>query len=359
MSRTFRTSAFALSLFLSACSSGTTSQGTSSGGTNGTTSGTSTPSPVSTLASFIQEESCTAPPTSVAVSPDGQIFTVAGMLLQITPDGGSIEILPFHQGIVAVTASSANVFISEGKPIALYTEASYNQTYLAGGSSGCSNGIDGIDGGVGFSIGTALAADAQDNLYLADWSSTLSGCTRIRKVDSEGNTSTVAGSGAAGFMDGPASIAQFDEPSGIAVDISTHNLYVSDSFNNRIRMVDPTGMTTTIAGNGVAGFDDGSGTPNTPGSATFNLPTGIAVASSGNLYVADTNNNAIRMITPDGVTTTVAGNGIAGDFNGTLGQTGTTEFNFPIGVAVDSKGNIYVADQGNCSIRMITPSGAP
>ena len=178
-------------------------------------------------------------------------------------------------------------------------------------------------------------------------------------MDSGGTTTEVAGTGVAGYMDGPPSVAQFSEPSGIAVG-PDKNLYVSDSRNNRIRMVATAdGTTTTIAGNGMAGFDDGSGLPNTAGSATFNLPTGIAVDSTGNLYVADTNNNAIRMITPAGVTSTIAGNGEAGNVDGTLGQTGTTEFNYPLGVAVDSKGNIYVADQGNCAIRMIAASTTP
>jgi sugar lactone lactonase YvrE len=215
-----------------------------------------------------------------------------------------------------------------------------------------------VDGGVGFASGRAIAADAASNVYLADWSTSEPGCTRIRKVDYEGNTTTIAGTGAQGYVNGPGASAQFYEPTGIAVD-RLRNIYVADSLNNRIRMITPEGMVSTVAGNGTAAFDDGDGPPDTPSSATFNLPTGIAVDLAGNIFVADTKNNSIRMISPDGGTTTVAGNGTAGLVNGTLGKGGTTEFNYPISIAVDSKDNLYVADHGNCAIRMITLPGAP
>ena len=354
-------SAAGLAVLLSACSSGQPAETTTGGttGTNGTTSGSSVPTPVSTLASFNVQGSCVGAPTSVAVDPSGNVFTVsAGSLLQLFPDGGSTSVLPSTGGVVAVTANSPGTVISEGIPIALISQFNYNQKFVTGGATGCADSTSGEDGGVGFVQGTAIAADIQGSVYVADWSASQSGCTRIRKVSFSKVVTTIAGTGVAGYKDGPGSIAQFYQPSGIAVDKNI-NLYISDSYNNRIRMVAMDGTTTTIAGNGMAGFNDGSGAPNTPGSPTFNLPTGIAVDSSGNLFVADTKNNAIRMIAPNGATTTLAGNGASGDFNGTLGKTGTATFNYPLGVAVDSRGVVYVADQGNCEVRMITPPSSP
>jgi hypothetical protein len=362
MSRTILSPAFALSAFLSACSSGQTFQPTT--GSSGTTGGAGTTTgaslgTVSTVVSFLQNESCSGAPASLAIDFSGDLLTVAGMmLLSVQPDGGITEVLPFQLGVTAVAASSAGTYLTEGMPVALYTEQSFNQTFLSGGSTVCLDGSAGEDGGIGFASGRAIAADAEANVYLADWSQTEAGCTRIRRVDFEGNSTTIAGTGAPGYMNGPGSTAQFFEPSGVAVD-RLRNVYVSDSFNNRIRMVGPDGTTSTVAGNGTAAFDDGAGPPDTPTSATFNLPTGIAVDSSGNIFVADTNNNSIRMITADGGTTTLAGNGKAGLVNGTLGKGGTTEFSFPISVAVDSKDNVYVADYGNCAIRVITLPGSP
>ncbi len=295
-------------------------------------------------------------PISVAIDFSGALLTVSGgMLLGIQPDGGTTQILPFEEGLIAVTASPSGTYLSEGMPIALYTEQSFNQKYLTGGSPGCADSVPGEDGGVGFASGRALAADAEANVYIADWSNGEAGCTRIRRVGFDGTTSSLAGTGAPGYMNGPNATAQFWEPSGLAVD-RMRNVYVSDSFNNRIRLITPAGLTSTIAGNGTMGFADGDGPPDTPNSATFNLPTGIAVDSSGTLYVADTNNNAIRMISTNGGTTTLAGNGKAGLVNGSPAN---AEFNFPIGIVVDSKGVVYVADQGNCAIRMITPPTSP
>ena len=118
--------------------------------------------------------------------------------------------------------------ISEGKPISLYTytEAAFSQMFLAGGSPGCSNGIEGLDGGVGFATASAIAADAQDNLYIADWSPTQLGCTRIRRVDFEGNVVNVAGTGMSGYMDGPGTVDEFYEPSGIAGRLDAEPLHL-------------------------------------------------------------------------------------------------------------------------------------
>ena len=158
--------------------------------------------------------------------------------------------------------------------------------------------------------------------------------------------STLAGSGAAGFADGTGPAAQFSSPEGVAAD-GSGNLYVTDRINNRIRqIVVSTGVVTTLAGSGTAGFADGPGP-----AAQFNNPQGMAADGSGNLFVADLLNQRIRKIVAStGVVTSLAGNGAAGSSDGT----GTAaQFSFPCGVACDASGNVYVADRGNHRIRQV------
>jgi len=188
-----------------------------------------------------------------------------------------------------------------------------------------------------------LAFDSAGNLYVADNDN-----NAIRKIDlGTGEVSTVAGSGTSGFADGPGATAQFWYPCGIAVD-SAGNVFVVDRGNHCIRKIDTAGVVSTIAGTpGTFGFADGPGA-----SAQFMSPSDVAVDSSGNLFVADTNNNCIRRI--DGVTgevSTIAGTGTAGLVNGSglLAQ-----FNYPTGIIIDSAGDLYVADQSNHVIRKIT-----
>jgi len=158
--------------------------------------------------------------------------------------------------------------------------------------------------------------------------------------------STLAGSGTAGNANGQGTSAQFNGPHGVAVD-SSGNVYVADTFNNRIRKITPGGAVSTLAGS-TAGSANGQGT-----SAQFNGPRGVAVDSSGNVYVTDANNNRIRKITPGGAVSTLAGS-TAGHRES---ADGAPLFNAPHGVAVDSSDNLYVADFRNHRIRKITPEG--
>ena len=169
---------------------------------------------------------------------------------------------------------------------------------------------------------------------------------RIRKVTPAGVVSTLAG-GTFGFVDGTGTAASFLFPSGIAVD-SSGNVYVADNGNNSIRKVTPAGVVTTLAGQGSSGSSDGTGT-----GASFNYPNGVAVDSAGNVYVADRNNHRIRKVTSAGVVTTLAGSSTSGSTDGT--GTGAS-FSSPQGVAVDSLGNVYVAEGGN-KIRKVTSAG--
>jgi sugar lactone lactonase YvrE len=164
-----------------------------------------------------------------------------------------------------------------------------------------------------------------------------------------GVVTTFAGSGVAGYNDAAGLSAQFNNPQGVAVD-SKGDVYVSDSFNNMIRMITPAGAVTTVAGSQTIGYQDGPAA-----TAQFYAPRGLAFDSQGNLYVADFGNNVIRKITPDGTVSTYSGNGTAGDVDGS--SAAGSEFNGPSGLSFDSSGNLYVADRGNSIIRKITPAG--
>jgi sugar lactone lactonase YvrE len=194
-----------------------------------------------------------------------------------------------------------------------------------------------------------LAADSLGNLYIADsWNQ------RIRMVSTNGIITTVAGNGSSGFSgdSSPATSAQLDNPTGLAVD-SFGNVYIADSSNQRIRMVSVNGVITTIAGNGTSGYS-GDGGPAT--SAELASPNGISVDALGNVYIADDGNNRIRKVAPNGNITTIAGNGTSG-YSGDGGPATSAELASPNSVAVDTAGNLYIADDGNNRIRRVDLTG--
>jgi len=193
----------------------------------------------------------------------------------------------------------------------------------------------------------SVAVDSAGNLYIAD-----SLNNRIRKV-SNGVITTVAGSGTLGFNgdNGPATSAQLSNPLSVAVD-SGGNLYIADSGNRRVRKVS-NGVITTVAGSGTLGFNGDNGPAL---SASFGDIRGIAVDSAGNLYIADSGYSSIRKVS-NGVITTSAGNGTPG-FGGDNGPATSAQLNEPRGVAVDSAGNVYIADMSNNRIRVLTPAAS-
>ena len=209
------------------------------------------------------------------------------------------------------------------------------------------------DGGAATSaqLGTpsGMALDAAGNLFIAD-----SGNNRIRKITAAGIISTVAGNGTSGYGGdgGPATSAQLDRPSDVAVD-SAGNLYIACPLSNRIRKVTTAGIISTFAGNGVDGYG-GDGGPAT--AAQLYYPSGVAVDSAGNLFIADSGNNRIRKVWTVGIISTLAGNGSSG-YSGDAGSAAAAQLNYPIMVAVDSADNLYISDNENNRIRKVTTAG--
>jgi uncharacterized protein (TIGR03437 family) len=195
----------------------------------------------------------------------------------------------------------------------------------------------------------SVAADNAGNLFVADTSN-----NRIRQINQAGVITTVAGNGAHGYSGdgGPATSAELNQPSGVAVD-NAGSLFIADQANNRIRMVNPAGIITTVAGNGTPG-DSGDGGPAT--SAELNQPAGVALDNAESLFIADQANNRIRMVSPAGIITTVAGNGKPG-YSGDGGPATSAELSSPSGVAADDLGNLFIADTGNNRVRKVNPAG--
>ena len=187
-----------------------------------------------------------------------------------------------------------------------------------------------------------LTIGGSGNLYVAD-----AGNQCIRLVTSQGAVTTVAGKpgGAGGFADGPAAEAQFKQPSGVAVD-ETGTLYLADTLNHRIRRVSPEGQVTTLAGTGEAGFADGPADQ-----AQFKFPMDVDVAADGTVYVADNANNRIRFISPDGEVGTLVG---TGEWGHTDGPNEEATLGTPTSLALDGRGHLYVVEPKCHCVRQIT-----
>ena len=196
---------------------------------------------------------------------------------------------------------------------------------------------------------SGVAVDGAGNLYIAD-----SANNRIRRVDAFGAITTVAGTGESGYSGdgGPAVEAALNNPADVAVD-SAGNLYIADLYNSRIRRVNRLGIITTVAGTGESGYSGDGGPAN---QARLFGPTGLAVDSAGNLYIADSANNRIRRVDTAGTITTVAGIGVRGR-SGDGGPANRARLFGPTGLAVDSAGNLYIADSANNRIRRVDTAG--
>jgi sugar lactone lactonase YvrE len=214
-------------------------------------------------------------------------------------------------------------------------------TILAGdGSQGFRDGAA-RNAQFGDPFGVAVARDG--SVYVADAGEG----NRIRKISPQGEVSTLAGGGE-GFADGAGAAARFDTPSALALD-GEGNVYVADTGNNRIRKATPDGRVTTVAGDGKSGFRDGAAAD-----AEFDSPVGVAVDRDGNVFVADTYNDRVRVVTKDGAVKTVAGAGRPGYSDG---DAASALFDTPCAVAVNEAGDVLVADTGNGRLRKITKDG--
>jgi sugar lactone lactonase YvrE len=272
------------------------------------------------------------------IDSEGVVSTLAGNGVGGFADGTGTSAKLFGPSGVGVDGSG-NVYVAEnnGNRIRKIDSSGVVSTLAGDGTAGFA---DGTGASAKFNQPAGVAVDRFGNVLVAD-----GGNFRIRIIDSDGAVGTFAGTGTNGFADGPAASAKFNLPTGVAVD-GSDIVYVADTGNHRIRKIDSsTGLVSTVAGDGTAGFADGAGT-----SAKFNAPRGVAVDGSGNLYVADTGNYRIRKIDSSGVVSTLAGIGTSGFADGS----GTTaQFDFSVGVAVDGSGNVYVGDTGNSRIRKI------
>ena len=337
------------------------------------------------------------------------ITTVAGNGISgYSGDGGSATTAELSQPWSVAVDASGNVYIPDDNNNVI-RKVSTNGiiTTVAGNGSGGYSGDGGIATAAQLLGPVAVAVDARGNLYIADYYNNV-----IRKVSTNGIISTVAGNGTGGYSGdgGNATLAELSDPEGLLLD-SSNNLYIADSHNNVIRKVNANGIISTVAGNGTQGYkgDGGIATNaelNTPISmlldqngnliiadcfnnvirkvnangiistivgngiggyfgdggsaiaAELNSPSGLVLDASGSLYIGDFQNNRIRKVNANGIISTVAGNGIKG-YSGDGGNATAAELNYPIGLALNGNGSIYIADNGNNVIRKITFGNPP
>jgi uncharacterized protein (TIGR03437 family) len=327
-----------------------------------------------------------------AVTPDGLINTVAGTgSLGFAGDGGAATSASLSQPYAVSVDSKNQLYIADlGNLRIRKVDTSSNITTLAG------TGFPGFTGdgkpaiNATLTLPSGVTLDSTGNVYIADqWN------LRLRKVDSSGNITTVAGNGGFSYSGdgGPATRAQLNTPLGVAVDPAGNlyvadsrngvvrkvgtdhsissipgtslvnprglvsdgagNIYVADSLDNRVKRIGIDGSVVTIAGNGTAGFA-GDGGPAT--NAMMNTPAGLAIDKNNNLYIADFANNRVRIVTPDGNIHTLAGSGFQ-NYSGDGALAVAAGLNGPLAVAVDAAGNVYIADSNNHAIREVTTDG--
>ncbi|MBK5294682.1 MAG: hypothetical protein JJE04_23750 [Acidobacteriia bacterium] len=295
-------------------------------------------------------------PTGVAVDPAGNLYVADSQLnrvFRLTPNGaihtlaGADPPLDAPVRDVALDKSGA-VYISTGRRVMKVAGAAPPIAIAGDGTFGTP--LDQVDATLSpLSSPIGIALDEAGNLYVAE-----EGSQRVRRIDRNGIIQTIAGGGSGPSLGdgGPATSGRLMDPVAVVAD-SFQGVRIADYLGNRIRGVLPSGILFTQAGNGEAGFRGDQGPAQ---SSQVNRPRGLALDRQGNLYIADSMNHRIRCVRSNGFIETVAGNGVRG-YYGDGGPGARAHLNTPLGVAVDSQGNLFIADSGNHVIRKLNPIG--
>ena len=291
-------------------------------------------------------------PTGVAVDSVGNVYVTDRMIKvikKITPAGVVTTISTNYSLPNGLAVDNTGwIFIADSKHLDKLFQFGTSTAFAGPGNNGNPMAVECIDGNgavARFGEVVGIVRDASGNFLVADAS-----CNKIRKVTPAGVVTTFAGSGSVGAANGTGVAASFNQPQGIAID-GQGNLFVADANNHLIRKITPAGVVTTLAGVGTAGFVNGPAA-----TAKFFRPTGVAVDTQGNIFVADSLNHSIRKITSSGTVSTYAGGASTGFCFDGPALSGAM-FHTPYGIAIDSGGNLFVADYGCGKVRKITKPG--
>jgi sugar lactone lactonase YvrE len=282
------------------------------------------------------------------VTPEGEVTTLAGRAGNAGSADGTGSAARFKEPLDVTVDAAGNVFVADTWNFTIRKVTGAGEVTTLAGRAGNAGSADGTGSAARFYWPFGVAVDATGNVYVADaWNQT------IRKVTPAGEVTTLAGlAGTSGSADGIGSAARFNYPGRLAIDLAG-NLYVPDYWNHTLRKVTTAGEVTTLAGSaGSSASADGTG-----GTARFFNPESAAVDGAGNIFVADAGNHTIRKVAASGMVTTVGG--VAGVIGGADGIGSAASFSHPSGVAVDSTGTLYVADQSNHRITKGVPLFPP
>ena len=279
------------------------------------------------------------------ITSGGLVTTIAGLAGSVGSVDGTGSAARFRSPFALAVDASGNVYAADTYNHTIRKITSAGVVTTLAGTANSSGSADGLGSTARFNFPSGVAVGGTGDIYVAD-----SFNHTIRKITPGGVVTTLAGTaGIAGSANATGSAARFNTPLSVTVD-AANTVYVTDTNNHTIRRITSAGVVTTLAGTaGSIGSTDATGS-----AASFNAPAGITVDGAGNAFVSDTTNDTIRMITSGGVVTTLAGTSVNGSADGT-GE--AARFNLPFGVALDSTGNVYVPDAGNHTIRKITGAG--